>query len=162
MVHIYNGILLDQEKEHIWVSSSEVAEPRAYHTEWSKSEREKQALYINAYIWNIEKWYWWIYLQGSNRDANIENRLVDTVAEGEGWMNWEHSIETYTLPYVKQIASGNLLYATGSSNPLFCDNLEEWGWEGGSGGKGHMYTCDWLMLMYGGNHHSIVKQLSFH
>ena len=40
MVHIYNGILLSHKKEHIWVSPNEVDEPRAYYTEWSKSERE--------------------------------------------------------------------------------------------------------------------------
>ena len=34
---------------------SEVDEPRTWYTEWSKSEREKQILYINAYIWNLEK-----------------------------------------------------------------------------------------------------------
>ena len=33
--------LLSHKKEHIWVSSSEVDEPRAYYTEWSKSERER-------------------------------------------------------------------------------------------------------------------------
>ena len=33
-------------------------------------------------------------------------------------------METYTLPHVKQIASGNLLYDTGSSNLVLCDNLE--------------------------------------
>ena len=31
-----------REKEWIWVSSSEVDEPRACSTEWSKSEREEQ------------------------------------------------------------------------------------------------------------------------
>ena len=46
----------------------------------SKSEREKE-IYINAYIWNLEKWYRWTYLQGGNRDADIENKHVDT---GEG------------------------------------------------------------------------------
>ena len=96
-------------------------------------------MYINAYIWTLERWYGWAYLKGSNRDADIENRLVDTVEEGEGWINWEHSIETYTLPYIKHIASGNLLYYTGSSNPVFCDNLEVWGLEGGWGGRGHIY-----------------------
>ena len=55
VVHIYNGILLGHKKKHIWVSSSEVDEPRPYYTEWSKSEREKLILYINAYIWNLEK-----------------------------------------------------------------------------------------------------------
>ena len=29
VVHIHNGILLIFKKEHIWVSSNEVAEPRA-------------------------------------------------------------------------------------------------------------------------------------
>ena len=44
--------------------------------EWSKSEREKQISYINICIWNLEKkWYWWMYLQGRSRDADIENRL---------------------------------------------------------------------------------------
>ena len=38
---IHSGILLGHEKEHIWVSSNEVDEPRAYYTEWSKSERER-------------------------------------------------------------------------------------------------------------------------
>ena len=28
-------------------------------TEWSETEREKQVSYINAYIWNLERWYWW-------------------------------------------------------------------------------------------------------
>ena len=37
-----------------------------------KSERDKQTSYINTYIWNLEKWYWWTYFQGRNRDANIE------------------------------------------------------------------------------------------
>ena len=52
---IYNGVLLSHKKEWIWVSSSEVDEPRAYDTEWIKSESEKLMLYINAYIWNLEK-----------------------------------------------------------------------------------------------------------
>ena len=50
VVHIYNGILLSHKKEHIWVSSNEVDEPRAYYTEWSKSEREKQVSYTNIYM----------------------------------------------------------------------------------------------------------------
>ena len=37
----HNGILLSHKKEHIWVSSNEVNEPRAYYTERSKSERER-------------------------------------------------------------------------------------------------------------------------
>ena len=38
VLHIHNGILLSHKKEHIWVSSNKVDEPRAYCTEWNKSE----------------------------------------------------------------------------------------------------------------------------
>ena len=55
MAHIYNGILLSNKKEGTWVSSSEVDEPRACYTEWSKSEREKQIQYINGYLCNLER-----------------------------------------------------------------------------------------------------------
>ena len=52
VAHIYNGILLSHKKKWNWVIYSEVDGPRICHTEWSKSEREKQILYANAYIWN--------------------------------------------------------------------------------------------------------------
>ena len=52
--HVSNGILLSHTKEWIWVSFSEVDEPRACYTEWSKSEGEKQ-VYTNTYICNLEK-----------------------------------------------------------------------------------------------------------
>ena len=32
-------------------------------TEGSKSEREKQILHINRYMWNLEEWYRWTYQQ---------------------------------------------------------------------------------------------------
>ena len=48
-----------------------------------------------------------------------------TYGAGEGWgkervgpvENRESSVETCTLPYVKQTASGNSLYDSGNSNP---------------------------------------------
>ena len=55
VVHICNGILPSYKKECIWVSSNEVDETGVYYTEWTKSERETQMLYINAYIWNSER-----------------------------------------------------------------------------------------------------------
>ena len=76
VIYIHNWILLSHKNECIWVSSNEVNEPRTYYTEWRKSERESQIPYSNAYIQNLEKWYWRIYLQkghGGTRDqiANI-------------------------------------------------------------------------------------------
>ena len=78
MIHIYNGLLLSHKKERIWVGCTEADEPRICYTEWTKSEREKQISYINAYIWNLEKGYWWAYLQGRNREADVENGLAGT------------------------------------------------------------------------------------
>ena len=46
VVHVHNGILLSYEKEHIWVNSNEVDKPRAYYTEWSKSERKTSIQYM--------------------------------------------------------------------------------------------------------------------
>ena len=71
MIHIHNGILLSHKKEHIWFSSDEVDEPRTYYTEWSESERERERSYSNAYIQNLEKWYWRIYVQGNNVETDI-------------------------------------------------------------------------------------------
>ena len=65
-----------------------------------KLVREKQILYINAYICYLEKWYWGTDLQGKNRDTDIENGFVNTVGEGDGGANWESSTDTYTLPCV--------------------------------------------------------------
>ena len=49
---------------------------RVYYAEWSKSEGEKQILYINACMWNLEEWS---YLQGRNGDADVENGCVENM-----------------------------------------------------------------------------------
>ena len=141
----HHGMLLSHKREFIWLCSKEVDEPRAYYIEQSKADREIQISYINTYIWNLERWCWWTYLQGSKRDTDIENRLVGTVGKGEGGMIWESSIETYISPYVKQVASGHLLHDAGSSNLRLYDNLE--GWDGVGGGRKIQEGVDIPILM---------------
>ena len=53
---------------------------------WSKSDRKRQMLYISTHIWNLERWYWWSYVQGNRGDTDIKNRLLDSV--GEERMGW--------------------------------------------------------------------------
>ena len=84
VVHIYNGILLSHKKEWNWVICRDVDGPRDCHTEWSKSEREKQISYINACMWNLEKWYRWTSLQGKNRGTDVENKRMDTKGGKQG------------------------------------------------------------------------------
>ena len=43
----------------------------------------------------------WTYLQGRNRDADVENKLMDIAGEGEGGMNWQSSIEIHTFTLCK-------------------------------------------------------------
>ena len=42
---------------------------------------------------------------------------MDPGEEGESEMNWECSIDIYTLPRVKETASVKLVYSRGSSAP---------------------------------------------
>ena len=143
-LHTRRGMLLIYKKECSWVGSSEVDELRAYYTEWSKSQREKQISYVNAYIWNLERWHWWTYLQGISGDRDTKNRLVDAVGKGEGGTNWKRSIEMSLLPYVKEMTSGNLLYDTGSRNPVLRDSPHRWDGEG-RGREVWTYVYQWLV-----------------
>ena len=67
-----NGILLSHKKEKNCAICRDVDGPRVCHTQWSKSEREKQILYNIIYMWNPQKWYRWTYLQSRNRDRHRE------------------------------------------------------------------------------------------
>ena len=97
------------------------------------SQREKQILYVNAHIWNLEKWCWWTSLQGKNGDSDAENSFVDTAGEGESGTNGESSIDIYTLSCVKYTASDKLLHKTGSppADDLWWPGERAWG-----GGRG--------------------------
>ena len=68
-------------------------------------------------MWNPERWYWWNYLQGSNGDTDIENRLMDTGLgeEGEDGMYRGSNTETF-ITICKTDSQWNLLYDSGNSN----------------------------------------------
>ena len=44
-------------------------------------------------------------MRDSKRDTDVQNRLLDSVGEGEGGMIWENGIETCILSCKKRIAS---------------------------------------------------------
>ena len=46
-------------------------------------------------MWNLKKnWYRQSYLQGRNRDTDVENKSMDTK---RGGMNWKTGVDIYTL-----------------------------------------------------------------
>ena len=47
-------------------------------------------------------------MKNRKRDTDVQNRLLDSVGEGEGGMFWENSTETSILSRVKQITSPGL------------------------------------------------------
>ena len=51
-------------------------------------------------------------MQNKKRDTDIQNRLLDSVGEGEGRMFQENSIETCILSRVKQITSPGGMHET--------------------------------------------------
>ena len=63
-------------------------------------------------------------MQDSKRDTDVQNRLFDSVGEGEGRMIWENGIETCVLSYVKWIASPGLMHDTGCLGLVHWDDPE--------------------------------------
>ena len=128
------------------------------------SQKEKnQICHINTDTWDVERWYWGTYLQGRSGDADIENRLLDTVGK-EMVRQIESTIETYTLLYAKLGSQWKFAVCCRelTSGTLWQPRRMAWGgrWERVSRGRGHMYTTDWFVLMYGKDQPNIVKQLS--
>ena len=65
------------------------------------TQSQTRLKWLSIAIWNLERWYWWTNLQGSNGDTDLEKRRVGTGEEGEGGMDWKTSIEIYALSWVK-------------------------------------------------------------
>ena len=96
-------------QEQNWVICRDVNGPRICQTEWYTSEREKQILYINTYMWNLAKQDRRTNLQARNRDKGVENLCGRGGWRGSGsGLNWEVEMDMY-------IATGKLLYSAGSS-----------------------------------------------
>ena len=106
------GVTKSQTRLNDW---SQLDGSRDYHTEWSKSDRERQISYDIAYKWS--------YLQ--NRLKNLGNKFIVTSEEdgGPGLGVGESSMGrqigslglTCTQCLLKQINSKDLLYSTGNS-----------------------------------------------
>ena len=74
-------------------------------------------------------------MQNRKRDTDVQNRILDSVGEGEGGMFQENSIETCILSRVKQITSPGWMHET--SARAWCTGRPRgirWRgrWEGGS------------------------------
>ena len=78
-----------------------------------------------------------ILFAGQQRRCRHKEETFGQSSEGRGWNDLKE-IETYTVPYVKYTANGNLLYDAGNPKPVLCDYLK--GCERGVRGRGHVYN----------------------
>ena len=130
------------------------------------SQKEKDKYHILKHICGIQKDGTDEPFAGQQGDEDIENRLMTMGGgeEGEGEMNGESSKEAYTLPYVKQIANGNLLYESGNSNQgSITIQMGEKGQEvGGRFKREGTYVYLWLIHVdVWQKSNQYIKQLSF-
>ena len=98
-------------------------------------------------------------MQGSKRDTDVNNRLLDCVEEVEGGMIWESSTETCIYPSVKYMTSASSGHEAEHSEQVLWDNP----WDGVGREvrgefrmEGHVCPPGWFMLMFG-KKHNIVK-----
>ena len=82
-------------------------------------------------------------MQNRKRDTDVQNRLLDSVGEGEGGMFRENSIKTCILSRVKQITSPGWMHKT--SAPAWCT------------GKTQRDRVERVLSMYDKTHYNIAK-----
>ena len=76
-------------------------------------------------------------MQDSERDTDVQNRVLDSEGEGKGGMIWENGTETCIISYFKRTAGLGLMQDTGCLGLVHWDDLEGWYGEGGErGGSG--------------------------
>jgi len=94
-------------------------------------------IYINTYIWNLEVWYWWSYLQGRSGDADTENRFMDKV----------HLVKAMVFPVVMY---GCESWTVKKTECWRIDAFELWCWR-------RLLRVPWTLRRY---NQSILKEIS--
>ena len=162
MWYINNGIL-SHKNEYIWVSPSEVYNPRACYTEGSKSERNI-LLHTHTHTHthgNLQEWCWHAYLQNRNIEKDTDlwtQQGKKRVGQAEEhWNLWL---------CVRQTAKGGAVYhrELRELSLVLCDNQQRWG--GVEGGRAvsqeGTYVYLWLILnCYRRNQHGKAIILQF-
>ena len=151
VVHIYNGIFLCHKKEQIWVSYSEVDEPRACYTEWSNSE--KQILRINTYMESRKMVLMNLFVGQQQRHRHSEQ----TCAHSGGRREQDAAL-THTHYHMQTESQWEPAVGCRELSQVLCDNPAQAGEVGGAS-KAQEVGYGWFTLMHGWNHNT-VKQLS--
>ena len=80
-------------------------------------------------------------MQNRKRDTDVQNRLLDSVGEGEGGMFRENNIETCILSRVEQITSPGWMHDTSARAWCTGKTHKDWLEREVGGGIGMGNTC---------------------
>ena len=87
-------------------------------------------------------------MQYRKRDTDVQNRLFDSVGEGDGGMFRENSIETCILSRVKQITSPGGMHETSARAWCAGKNQRDWVEREVGGGIGMENMCNSMADSY--------------
>ena len=100
VVYIYNGILLSHIKEWNFAICSNTDGLGGYYGKWNKSNRERQILYNNTYIWNLRNTTNELIYK-TEIVTDVKNKITVNRRKRGGGMNCEPGIDIYTLICIK-------------------------------------------------------------
>ena len=80
-------------------------------------------------------------MQNRKRDTDVQNRILDSVGEGEGGMLRENSIKTCILSRVKQITIPGWMHETSARGWCTGKTQRDWIEREAGGGIGMGNTC---------------------
>ena len=116
-------------------SRAREARQKAAHPQQQRpraAKKKSKVLKLTHIFWNLERWCWWTYLQGSSGNADIESRVLPTAGEGEGRMNGESNMKTY-ITICKVDSQWEFALWLRELKPGLCKNLQ--GSDGERGGR---------------------------
>ena len=101
VIHISSGRILSHKKEQNNTICSNMDEPRDGHTEWSKSDKDRQISYDITYIYNLKEMVQMNLFTKQKLGHRHRNKRVVTKGGRGGEINWEMGL-TSTL-YIYRI-----------------------------------------------------------
>ena len=103
---------------------------------------------------------------GKDPDAGKDWKQKKGMTEAE-MAGWHHRLDGCEFEQALEVGDGQgslVCYSPWDRKETRLSNWTELKvrlqrWEKDSRGKGHIFTYDWFMLMYGKNQHNVIKQL---
>ena len=93
-----------------------------------KSERGKQIPYINAQMWNLEKWYQWSYLQGRSGECHLSQWCHPTISFSAA--HFSSCSQSFSVPGSLPISclftSGGQSIRVSATTPVLPMNTQGW------------------------------------